>query len=332
MQSSTKFLVLLLTTGLMQGCTAQDSTLQSVNRETLQDSTIPNGFDVEGLWSRATPISEEVLEIWTEAIDNLGSTENRSCTYTKVTEPCEDCGDELTRRSFYAVRHSLLQPGLEALMEWFDTPATHTVSAKVEEKFDPTQEPPWTLLTLDNAEPTEQQRYSHFQEKIALHSSVEQKRARRSERTPVGDFHPAAMKTWFESLKPTHYLGTNNGTLYVGLQPNRKSKSPITKHLQLTIAIDTETRDIAMFDQRALRSFVPHFGLRINDLNYQGTFTRDPNLNIVVLSHFEYSFRVRLTAIFPSKNHFIYDYRDFDCESEAETSEPRVHHEVHVWH
>lgn len=305
---------------LIFGFVVGDPAIRTEVREAVQVPNTPAKLDVDELWKRAAPISDEVREIWTEAIENLGSTENRSCKYTKLTAPCDDCGDELIRRSFFALRHSLLQPGLKALMEWFDTPATHTVSAQVEEKFDSTLEPPWTLLTLDNEKPNEAQRYSHFQEKIALHSSVEQQRARKEARIPVGDFHPASMRSWFEPLVPTHNLGTEDGKLYVGLQPNRKSKSPLIKHVQLTIAIDTATNDITTFDQRAIRGFVPHFGLRVREFSYKGILERDPILDAVVLKQFEYSFRVRLTTIFPSKNRFRHWYRDFECEVEPELS------------
>ena len=323
-RSSKQYLLVigaLFTLILSFGCTVRDSVLYSVTDDSFDLSTTTEEHDLESLWLEAEPISDENLEIWTEAIGNLGSTENRSCTYTKVTDPCDDCDGDPTRRSFYAIRHSLLQPGIKALMEWFDTPATHTVSARVEEKFDSTLEPPWTLLTLDDDEPTERERYSHFQEKIALFSSVEQKRARREARIPIGDFHPAAMKSWFEPLKPTHYLGTEDGQIFVGLQPNRKSKSPLTKHLRLTLAIDAVDRDITMFDQRSIRGFAPHFGLRISRLEYQGTLERDPELDFVVLNQLEYSFQVRLTAVFPSKNRFKHWYQDFECAGVVEHSQ-----------
>lgn len=303
------------------GCTVRDTIIDPVVRDTKEISTNTDGFDVESLWLDAEPISDDVLKIWSEAVNNLGTNENRSCSYTRITAPCDDCDDEPTRRSIYALRHSLLQPGLKALMEWFDTPAAHTVSSKVEEKFVATQEPPWTLLRLDDEEPTETERYSHFQEKIALYSSVEQKRARREERAAVSEFHPAAMKSWFEPLVPTHYLGTDDEHVFVGLKPNRKSKSPITKHLQLTLAIDATAKDILMFDQRSIRGFVPHFGLRIRELEFQGTLDRDSELDVVVLNQLEYFFRVRLTAVFPSKNRFRYQYQEFDCANEGEPSQ-----------
>lgn len=313
-------LVSLLAPVLISGCAVRDSVIDSVAHDSAEGSKAPEGLDIESLWVSAVPVSDETLEIWTEAVDKLGSNENRSCTYTKVTAPCDDCDGEPTRRSLYALRHSLLQPGIKALMEWFDTPATHTVTARVEEKFDSTLEPPWTLLKLDDEKPNDSERYSHFQEKIALFSSVEQKRARREERIPVGDFHPAAMKSWFETLVPTHYLGTEEGQLYIGLQPNRKSKSPMTKHLQLTLGIDTETNDLTMFDQRAKRGFVPHFGLHVNDVKFEGTFEFDPDLDIVVMNQFEYSFRVRLTAVFPSKNHFTHEFLDFNCDERSDST------------
>lgn len=306
------------------GCTARDSIFDPVVRDSTKDSTITDGFDVEGLWLDPVPISDDVLNIWTEAVNSLGTNENRSCTYTRITAPCDDCNDEPTRRSFYALRHSLLQPGIKALMEWFDTPAAHTVSATVEEQFDATQEPPWTLLSLDDEEPTDSERYSYFQEKIALFSSVEQKSARREERIPVGDFHPAAMKSWFEPLVPTHYLGTDEENLFVGLKPNRKSKSPITKHLQLTLAIDSESHDFAMFDQRSIRGFVPHFGLRVREVEFQGTLERAPELDVVVLNQMEYSFYVRLTMVFPSNNHFTHEYRNIDCEARTDIKQSDV--------
>ena len=303
------------------GCSVPNSINVSVARDSEDVSTITSGFDVKSLWLRAEPISDDILKIWSEGIDDLGTNENRSRTYTRITTPCDDCDGELIRRSFYALRHSLLQPGMKALMEWFDTPVAHTVSARVKDKFDPTQEPPWTLLKLDDEEPTESERYSHFQEKIALFSSVEQKRARREERIPVSDFHPVAMKSWFESLVPTHYLGTDDEQLFVGLKRNRKSKSTLTKHLQLTVAIDRETHDLTMFDQRSVRGFVPHFGLRVREVKFQGTFEREPTLDVVVLNHLDYSFRVRLTAIFPSSNQFSHWYQDFSCEAKSESSE-----------
>ena len=309
---------------LITGCVLGDSAISPDDLEAKQIPTLSEILDVEELWQQATPISDKVLEIWTEAIDNLGSTENRSCKYTKVTAPCDECGEELIRRSFFALRHSLLQPGFKALMEWFDTPATHTVSARVEEQFDATLEPPWTLLTLDNVEPTEAQRYSHFQEKIAQYSSVEQKRARKEARIPVGDFHPASMRSWFKPLVPTHYLGTNEGKIYIGLKPHRKTKSPLNRHIQLTMEIDATTNELTSFDQRAIRSFVPHFGLRVREFNYRGTLERDPILDVVVLKHFEYSFRVRLTAIFPSENRFTHWYHDFECGEESGTVELSV--------
>lgn len=302
---------------LISGSVLGNPTFPPDDSQTTEDPIPSEILDVEELWQQATPISDDVLEIWTEAIDNLGSTENRSCKYTKITAPCDDCGEELIRRSFFALRHSLLQPGFKALMEWFDTPATHTVSARVEEQFDATLEPPWTLLTLDNVEPTEAQRYSHFQEKIALYSSVEQKRAREEARNPVGDFHPASMRSWFEPLVPTHYLGTKKGKIFIGLKPNRKTKSPLNRHIQLTMEIDTTTNELTSFDQRAIRSFVPHFGLRVREFNYRGTLERDPILDSVILKHFEYSFRVRLTAIFPSENRFTHWYQDFECGEES---------------
>ena len=316
---------LVLALILISGCVDQESVLDSVTQTSGPDSTSANGLELERLWRRAEPISDEILDIWTEAVNKLGPTENRSCTYTKVTAPCEDCGDKLTRRSFYALRHSLLQPGMKALMEWFDTPATHTVSARIEEKFDSTLEPPWTLLTLDNEKPTENERYSHYQEKIALYSSVEQKRARREGRIPVGDFHPAAMRSWFEPLVLTHYLGTEKELLFVGVKPSRKSKSLLNKHLQLTVVIDSKTNKLKMFDQRALRGFVPHFGLRVNELSFQGTFEHEPTLDVVVLNHFEYAFRVRLTTFFPSKNTFTHWFRDFSCEDKSEVSDLGEH-------
>ncbi len=302
-----------LASALNTGSVLGDSAITPVDPHAMPEPTPSETLDVEELWQQATPISDDVLEIWTEAIDNLGSTENRSCKYTKITAPCDDCGEELIRRSFFALRHSLLQPGFKALMEWFDTPATHTVSARVEEQFDATLEPPWTLLTLDNVEPTEAQRYSHFQEKIAQYSSVEQKRARKEERIPVGDFHPASMQSWFKPLVPTHYLGTKEGKIVIGLKPHRKTKSPLNQHIQLTMEIDTTTNELASFDQRAIRSFVPHFGLRVREFNYRGTLERDPILDVVVLKHFEYSFQVRLTAVFSSKNRFRHWYQDFEC-------------------
>ena len=316
--------VLFLTTG----CAVRDSVLDSIPYDSEEVSKSPEGLDIESLWVSAEPISDEALEIWTEAVAKLGAKENRSCTYTKLTAPCDDCDGEPTRRSLYALRHSLLQPGIRALMEWFDTPATHTVTATVEEKFDSTLEPPWTLLKLDDEKPDEDERYSHFQEKIALYSSVEQKRARREERIPIGDFHPAAMKSWFEPLKPTHYLGTEDGRLFVGLKPNRKSKSPVTKHLQLTLGIDAETNDLTMFDQRAKRGFVPHFGLHVSDVKFAGTFEFDPHLDVVVMNQFEYFFGVRLTAIFPSKNQFSHRYQDFDCADETESSTVSLQHNL----
>ncbi len=316
--TATGLLFILLITS---SCSVRISIISSDTRDAKEVSTVTNGFDVEHLWLDAEPIAEDTLEIWSTAVKNLGTDENRPCTYTKITAPCDDCDGEPTRRSIYALRHSLLQPGRKALMEWFDTPAAHTVSARVEEKFDATLEPPWTLLKLDDEEPSESERYSHYQEKIALFSSVEQKRARREERIPVGDFHPAAMKSWFESLVPTHYLGTDDEQLFVGLKPNRKSKSPVTKHLQLTLAIDPETHEFTMFDQSAGRGFVPHFGLRVRELKFQGTFEREPDLDVVVLNHFEYSFRVRLTIIFPSANQFSHWYQDFSCEDESESSD-----------
>lgn len=319
--------IVLAVTGLLfvlvinSSCSVRDSIIGTVARDSIEVSTVSNGLDFERLWLDAEPISDEVLKIWIEAVNNLGTDEHRSCTYTKITAPCDDCDGEPTRRSIYALRHSLLQPGMKALMEWFDTPATHTVSARVQEKFDATLEPPWTLLKLDDEEPSESERYSHFQEKIALHSSVEQKRARREERIPVGDFHPAAMKSWFELLVPTQYLGTEDEQLFVGLKPNRKSKSPVTKHLQLTVAIDPDTHEFTMFDQRAGRGFAPHFGLRVREVIFQGTFEREPNLDVVVLNHFEYSFRVRLTTIFPSANQFSHWYQDFSCEGQSESAD-----------
>lgn len=283
----------------------------------------PSGLDVENLWLHANPISPETLDLWAEAVNNLGSEENRSCSYTKVTSPCDECDGDPTRRSIYALRHSLLRPGIKALMEWFDTPATHTVTAKVEEKYEPTFEPPWTLLRLDSEEPTERERYSHFQEKIALFSSVEQKRARRNTRISVGDLHPGAMRSWFIPLQPTHSLGSKDGIVFVGLQPNRKTKSPLTKHIQLTLAIDKLTKVITSFDQRSISSFVPHVGLRVQEVQFHGTLEREPQLDVVVLKHFEYSFHVRLTAVFPSKNRFTHWYRDFSCDNQKdEESEP----------
>ena len=315
---------LLLVLVLTSGGSVPNSIVGSEEPDSEEVTPDADGIDVEHLWLDAEPISDDILKIWSDAIEKLGTDDNRTCTYTKVTAPCDDCEGEPTRRSLYALRHSLLQPGMKALMEWFDTPATHTVSARVEEEFDATLEPPWTLLTLDEKEPSESERYSHFQEKIALFSSVEQKRARREERIPVGDFHPAAMKSWFESMVPTHYLGTDQEQLFVGLKPSRKAKSPVTKHLQLTLAIDPETHEFTMFDQRASRGFVPHFGLRIREVKFGGTFAREPKLDVVVLNHFEYSFRVRLTTIFPSANKFAHWYQNFNCEDLSDSSDDRA--------
>ena len=85
----------------------------------------------------------------------------------------------------------------------------------------------------------------------------------------------------------------------------------MTKHVQLTMAIDLETHDLKMFDQRSIRGFVPHFGLRIRELEFRGTLERDPKLDAVVLNHMEYFFKVRLTAVFPSKNRFRHSYQAF---------------------
>ena len=275
----------------------------------------PQWVDIVEVWEDPQPIEAEHLALWRNAVSKVGDYSHIECRYKRHTAPCEDCESPYPRVYIEAAENSLTRPGIRSLGSWFDTPVMHDIKFWHEEQFDPSTHPPWELLFMNSAEPTEGQFKSYRDEKNATVRRLDSETIGMVGRISEVGFHPAASQASFMEREPTFLLRQDGQKLYLGTERNRKSRLPLYRRTQVTWTLDTEQGTLLSYDVRAPKSFAPHFGLRMKEYWERGTFTHDPKLDAQVIDHREYYLRSRLTLVFPIMNHVHHWYNDFECDS-----------------
>lgn len=278
------------------------------------DLTKPEWPDLDELWHDPQPIQADQLEMWRKAVLQIGDYSHIECRYKRYTAPCENCGSSYPRVYIEATENSLTAPGIRALGSWYDTPAVHDIKFWHEEQFDPSNHPPWKLLTMDTGQPTERQFKSYRDEKHATVRRLASDSIAMVGRVAEVGFHPAASRAMFEDREPTKVLSQDGQRLYLGTERNRKSRLPLYKRTQVTWSLDSENGNLLSYDIRAPRSFAPHFGVRLKEYWDRGTFKDELDLGTRVIDHREYFVRSRLTLVFSLMNHVSHWYTTFECD------------------
>lgn len=268
--------------------------------------------DVE-LWRNPQPIAAGELSLWFDAVAALSDDANASCAYTRLTAPCASCGKRPPMAYAEAATHSLTVPGLEALGAWFDAPVIHDVALWHKERHRPQATPAWTLLAMNGTSPTAHQLQSYAAQMNASAASRARHLAERAGTTPAGDFHPAQVRRMFADRKPSLTLLRDGDAVFLGTPPDPTGANPTRSKLRLTWSIDANRGVLRSFEQRALKRFSPHFGLRFTAYRQRGLFAYEPAANAVVVTHLDYSFHARLALVIPIVSHAKHWYGDFDC-------------------
>lgn len=287
------------------------STTSQTIKMSMQRPEWPN---VEALWSETQPTTQDERDIWQNAIGRLGGYENIECRYRRHTEPSNNTKGGYPRVYIEAALNSLTRPGIKSLGSWFDTPAMHDIVAWQEEQFDPGAQTPWQLLTMDGLTPNARQLKSYTDEKSASVRRLETNELGLIGRRAQVGWHPAAIQAWFATREPTDVLRDESSLLILGTRPSRTTKLPLHRKTQMTWAINREDGNLKWFDQRILKPFSPHLGLRFQHFKLRGVFAYEETIDSVVLTHFEYELQNRLTLVFAVSNKVVHWYSDFSCD------------------
>ena len=274
--------------------------------------------DYVRLWQQARAASPEELALWRTAVAALGSDAQASCAYTRHTAPCPHCGDSRPRVYAEATHISLAAnvPQLLALSVWYDTPVVHEAAAWVRERFDPGQAAaPWILRDLDGKAPTRRQRYDYEAEKSAAEGAwarAERIAAEKGRMLPPR-FHPAHVAPLVAGLVPTVVLRADDAVAVLGRPPDPASSHPAARGMQTTYLIDRSRPALTAIDQRILRPFRPHVGLRFGTYRQFAVLTRNAAVGADVVAFQQQVFTGRLTLVFPLKQHRSEWFGEFEC-------------------
>ena len=278
--------------------------------------------DYAELWRNPQAIAAEEQSLWTAALAVLSGAEGAGCSYARWTAPCPDCGASRPRDYAYAAGISLAAdtPRLLPLSVWFDTPVVHDASSWVLERFDAGQEPAlWTLATIGGALPTTRQRADYQAEKSASAAAIARAKRVAADNRDEGKqapdaFHPAVVKPLLGSHPPTVTLRRGAAEVVLGTAPDSRSRHPAAKGMQFTYSIDPATAALKSFDQRILRPYSPHWGLKFRSFRRSAVLQRDPRTQRHVVVFQEEVFTARLTMVFAIANHTTHWYGDFGCD------------------
>lgn len=274
--------------------------------------------DYDRLWQQARAANPEELALWRTAVAALGSDAHAGCAYTRRTAPCPHCGDSRPRVYAEATQISLAAdvPRLLALSVWYDTPVVHEAAAWVRERFDPAKAAaPWILRDLDGKPPTRRQRYDYEAEKSAAESAwarAERIAAEKSRQLPPR-FHPADVAPLVAGLAPTVALRADDTVAVLGRPPDPASSHPAARGMQTTYVVDRARPALTAIDQRILRPFRPHFGLRFGTYRQLTVLTPDATVGAEVVAFQQQVFTGRLTLVFPLVQHRSEWFGEFEC-------------------
>ena len=274
--------------------------------------------DYDRSWQQARPASPEELALWRTVVAGLGSDAQAGCAYTRNTAPCPRCGDSRPRVYAEATQISLAAnvPQLLALSVWYDTPVVHESAKWVAERFDPRQTAtPWMLRSLDGKGPTRREFYDYEAEKSAADGAWAraERIAGEKDRVLPPRFHPAKVAPLVAGLAPTVALQADDAAVVLGRRPDRAASHPAARGMQTTYVIDRARPALTAIDQRILRPFRPHFGLRFATFRQFAVLTRDTTVGADVIAFQQQEFTGRLTLVFPFKQHRSEWFGEFDC-------------------
>ena len=269
-------------------------------------------------WRDARPAAAGELTLWAAAVASLGGARHAECAYTRWTAPCPHCGSSLPRGYAEATQISLA-PGLSRwlpLSVWFDTPVMHEAALWVAERFDPRRaQRPWLLLSVDARPPTSSELADYVAEKNAAAAAwarAERIATRKGRRLPLR-FHPAGLGPSLRELPPTMALGEGGGTVVLGRPPERGAARPAARGMQFTYVLDPASAALKAVDQRILRPFSPHFGLRFRAFRQFAVLERVPAAGAEVVVFQQQVFSGALTLVFPLEQHRSEWFGGFDC-------------------
>ncbi len=278
--------------------------------------------DYAELWRNQQAISAEDQSLWAAAVASLSGTDGAGCSYARWTAPCPNCGAARPMAYAYAAHTSLAAdtPRLLPLSVWFDVPVLHDATSWVLERFNARQEPVrWTLTTIDGAPPTDRQRSDYLAEKSASATAMARAKRIAADKGDKGkqapdEFHPAVVEPLFRPHPPTVTLRRTSAEVVLGTAPDSGSSHPAARGMQFTYSIDPATAALKSFDQRTLRPYSPHWGLKFLSFRRSGVLQRDPHTQRDVVVFQEEVFTARLTMVFAIANHTTHWYGDFSCQ------------------
>lgn len=269
-------------------------------------------------WRSARPVAAEELALWRDAVAALGGAAHTRCAYTRWTAPCPHCGGTLPRVHAEATQISLA-PGLSRwlpLSVWFDTPVMHEAALWVAERFDPRRAGrPWLLLSVDARPPNSRELADYVAEKSAAAAAwarAERIAGEKGMRLPLR-FHPAGLGPSLQELPPTVALGERGGAVVLGRPPERGASHPAARGMQFTYVLDPGSAALKAVDQRILRPFSPHFGLRFRAFRQFAVLERVPAVGADVVVFQQQVFSGSLTLVFPLEQHHSEWFGRFDC-------------------
>ena len=269
-------------------------------------------------WRDVRPASAEELSLWAAAAASLGSARHAECAYTRWTAPCPHCGSSLPRVYAEAMQISLA-PGLSRwlpLSVWFDTPVMHEAARWVAERFDPQRAGrPWLLLSVDARPPNSRELADYVAEKSAAAAAwarAERIAGEKGMRLPLR-FHPAGLGPSLQELAPTVALGERGGTVVLGRPPARGASHPAARGMQFTYVLDPGSAALKAVDQRILRPFSPHFGLRFRAFRQFAVLERAAAVGADIVVFQQQVFSGALTLVFPLEQHHSEWFGRFDC-------------------
>lgn len=274
--------------------------------------------DYDRLWQQAQPASPEELALWRTAVAGLGSDAHAGCAFTRHTAPCPHCGDRRPRVYAEATQISLANdvPQLLALSVWYDTPVVHEAAKWVAERFDPRQTAAsWRLRSLDDKPPTRRELYDYEAEKSAAEGAWARamRIAAEKNRALPPRFHPAHAAPLVAGLAPTVALRADDALVVLGRPPDPGSGHPAARGMQTTYVLDRARPALTAIDQRILRPFRPHFGLRFATFRQFAVLTHNGTVGADVIAFQQQEFTGRLTLVFPFKQHRSEWFGEFDC-------------------
>lgn len=280
--------------------------------------------DYDRLWRQAQPASPEELALWRTAVAALGSDAHAGCAYTRHTAPCPHCGDSRPRVYAEATQISLAAnvPQLLALSVWYDTPVVHEAAKWVAERFNPRQTTtPWMLRSLDGKPPTRREFYDYEAEKSAAEGAWARamRIAAEKNRALPPRFHPAQAVPLVAGLAPTVVLQADEAAMVLGRPPDRTASHPAARGMQTTYVIDSARPALTAIDQRILRPFRPHFGLRFRTFRQFAVLRWDATVGADVVAFQQQEFTGRLTLVFPFVQHRSEWFGEFDCPADGTT-------------